>query len=546
MSNIGATTLEPGTWYHVAITSTGIGGDKLYYVNGELEDQTLFIPAQGGIEGQHLGTRDGWAEGIARIGVINNGARGHNSLIDDVRIYNRALDADEMSELFESCVPVICEPLALADQSPAPGDSFHDATTGLVFEVSTTNDGFVIDPAGIELFLNDVDVTGDLTIGGTDTTRTVSYDGLVADTPYQARLRITDGCDNLQTIYNFATFTECPSDDDSLIHHFKLDETSGQTALDCVSGAVGALLNFGDDDAHWTDGQIDGGLDFGADRSINNAVEFPIQGVMATETGGYTIAMWINPGEQINNMGEWQLLMTPGDQIGFTIMNSDNEITADRVLLHWDGSGPDIFVGSTTLEPGNWYHVAVTSLGTGGEKKLFVNGQPEEQRLYLPSLGGDPENPLGVRDGWPAGNARLGSFVGFAARQHDTVYDDVRIYSRALEDAEIEELYGDDPPPPQIVFHRGDGDDNGEVQLTDAIRILAFLFQGGPAPVCMDAADADNNNEVQLTDAIRILAFLFQGGPPPATPGPDTEPCGPDPEDPNDPLDCAEYNSCPE
>ena len=90
-------------------------------------------------------------------------------------------------------------------------------------------------------------------------------------------------------------------------------------------------------------------------------------------------------------------------------------------------------------------------------------------------------------------------------------------------------------------FRRGDADDNGVVQLTDAIRILAFLFQGGPPPTCDDAADGDDNGVVQLTDAIRILAFLFQGGPEPPAPG-STGDCGPDPTD--DELGCESYTNC--
>ncbi|MBI4603814.1 MAG: PKD domain-containing protein [Planctomycetes bacterium] len=92
------------------------------------------------------------------------------------------------------------------------------------------------------------------------------------------------------------------------------------------------------------------------------------------------------------------------------------------------------------------------------------------------------------------------------------------------------------------VFHRGDADSNGVLQLTDAIRILGFLFLGGIAPTCMDAGDADDNGTLQLTDAIRILGFLFLGGVPPSPPGPPPEACGEDP--PGGALGCVEYTGC--
>jgi hypothetical protein len=84
-------------------------------------------------------------------------------------------------------------------------------------------------------------------------------------------------------------------------------------------------------------------------------------------------------------------------------------------------------------------------------------------------------------------------------------------------------------PEETEVFRRGDADDSGIVNLTDAINILQGLFQGGAQPVCPDAADADDSGQVNLTDAINILQHLFQGGAAPPDPGPET--CGEDPTD---------------
>jgi hypothetical protein len=101
-------------------------------------------------------------------------------------------------------------------------------------------------------------------------------------------------------------------------------------------------------------------------------------------------------------------------------------------------------------------------------------------------------------------------------------------------------LQGSGPSTP--LFHRGDADDNGALQLTDALRVLGFLFLGQPAPTCLDAGDADDNGTLQLTDALRVLGFLFLGGPPPAPPGPPGEACGSDPTE--DELGCDSYTSC--
>jgi PKD repeat protein len=97
-------------------------------------------------------------------------------------------------------------------------------------------------------------------------------------------------------------------------------------------------------------------------------------------------------------------------------------------------------------------------------------------------------------------------------------------------------------PPAGPNFHRGDSDDNGQLQLTDAVRILGFLFLGGTPPPCLDAADTDDNGQLQLTDAVRILGYLFLGGAAPPPPGPPTGACGLDPGEAH--LGCQSYTQC--
>ncbi len=74
--------------------------------------------------------------------------------------------------------------------------------------------------------------------------------------------------------------------------------------------------------------------------------------------------------------------------------------------------------------------------------------------------------------------------------------------------------------PPREMFIRGDADADDSVELTDAIRILNFLFRSGPPPRCMDAADVDDRGRVDLTSAVSLLNFLFLGGSLPSVPFP--------------------------
>ena len=103
------------------------------------------------------------------------------------------------------------------------------------------------------------------------------------------------------------------------------------------------------------------------------------------------------------------------------------------------------------------------------------------------------------------------------------------------------------PPQPERLsglFHRGDVDADGSLNVTDAIVLLRSLFGGGRAPVCTEAADVDDNGRLNITDATRILRYLFQRGAPPTSPGPPGQACGPDPIGSPSDLGCEHYDAC--
>ena len=89
-------------------------------------------------------------------------------------------------------------------------------------------------------------------------------------------------------------------------------------------------------------------------------------------------------------------------------------------------------------------------------------------------------------------------------------------------------------------FRRGDSNASGDLNITDGVYVLNYLFLGGPEPPCQDAADSDDNGTLNITDGVRILNYLFLGGPAPPAPGPDS--CGEDPS--ADDLPTCVYTSC--
>ncbi len=88
------------------------------------------------------------------------------------------------------------------------------------------------------------------------------------------------------------------------------------------------------------------------------------------------------------------------------------------------------------------------------------------------------------------------------------------------------------PMDPQESFVRGDvkwdfpGSPNTDPGIEDAICILSYLFQNespcdDAVEDCEDAADANDDGAIDIADAIRLLSYLSETGPPPPFPFPE-------------------------
>lgn len=70
------------------------------------------------------------------------------------------------------------------------------------------------------------------------------------------------------------------------------------------------------------------------------------------------------------------------------------------------------------------------------------------------------------------------------------------------------------------LFIRGDINFTGNVDITDAIYLLGFLFLGYDDPQCLDPGDLLDDGRVNISSSIYLLNFLFIGGPAPRVPYP--------------------------
>jgi hypothetical protein len=69
-----------------------------------------------------------------------------------------------------------------------------------------------------------------------------------------------------------------------------------------------------------------------------------------------------------------------------------------------------------------------------------------------------------------------------------------------------------------LSFRYGDANGDGNINISDAVRLIAYIFSGGAAPVPLLAGDANCNGAINISDAVYLISYIFSGGPSPCDP----------------------------
>ncbi len=64
----------------------------------------------------------------------------------------------------------------------------------------------------------------------------------------------------------------------------------------------------------------------------------------------------------------------------------------------------------------------------------------------------------------------------------------------------------------------GDADGNGSFNISDAVRLINYIFGGAAAPNPICRGDADGNNSVNISDVVRLINYIFAGAAAPKCP----------------------------
>ena len=154
----------------------------------------------------------------------------------------------------------------------------------------------------------------------------------------------------------------------------------------------------------------------------------------------------------------------------------------------------------------NWYHFPQGArLDPGGFVVIFCDGNIAQGPLHAPfdlEVGGDH------------------LFLVDARQPAVPVIVDGVTYGEMLPDrswarADCDGPWSSNLPTPgaenESLVRNGDVDQNGFLEVTDAVGVLNYLFQKGSL-ICPRASDVNGSGRTDLSDPIYLLAALFQGG----------------------------------
>jgi hypothetical protein len=241
------------------------------------------------------------------------------------------------------------------------------------------------------------------------------------------RARIPNVSERLAGQYLYST---------GLIGHWTLDEGQGVTAADSSRhGAHGKLVNL-DPKQAWVAGKNGGAL---ACDGENGFVEIAASAELRNvQNDSFTLAAWFKPAETPPGTGAahnaaYAIVMKKGYHEGLRY-NRDGKF----VLCHWlagdTGAGA---ASADSYKAGEFHHVAGVVDRAKGEARLYVNGTLVGNGSFDPAAqprvyGDEP---------WRIGTASPGTRDQHAWPAKGVI-DDVRMYRRALTEAEIGILAG--------------------------------------------------------------------------------------------------------
>ncbi len=391
----GSSVLSAGAWHHLAAVYDGSA--MVLYVNG-VQDAS----------------RISGAVAIDTLGPLllgENYARGNSyfqGVLDDVRIYRRALSSTEVADLHAESSTVVdtVEP-TLANGGP--NGTLAAGTTQLDLVLTTGEDATCRYSQTPSVPFEEMTGSFGTAFG---TSHSDSLDGLGVGS-YNFYVRCEDLSGNHNNADYEISFHIAQEEDLSvgLLGHWSFDAGAGAVASDTSGyGHDGLLLN----GPQWVAGQEGQALAFDGSDDAMTVASAPALDSMAA----LTLSAWIQhaPGTG------WRSIIDKRDVAndGYDLYVS----SSSRLFMRINNQ---TLQGSAVIDDGAWHHVV--GIYDGNQLQLFVDGVLDGSKSAS-GLSINTWRGLRLGENWEQGNSY---FAG--------AMDDVRIYGRALSSADVTALY---------------------------------------------------------------------------------------------------------
>jgi beta-lactam-binding protein with PASTA domain len=374
----GAAVVTDNEWHHIAGVYDGT--QATLYIDGVADTA---VPVTGQIKASTYNLFIG----------ENAQARGRyfKGLLDDVRIYNCALNEADIAALVAGTSPVVPAPVQVPNIVGMTQADAQSAITSAGLVVGT------IDQAS---------------------SSTVPQGSVISQTPAAATSVARGSAVNLVV----STGPAVAPGDTSLLAWWKLDDTSGNIVHD--SAGLNDGMTYGSPLWQPTGGKIGGALKF---DGVNDYVQLSIGPVIKSLTNS-TFATWVNWSGQ---GGNWQRVFDFGSGTTSYMYLTPTGGTSLRFAISKAGSSGESQLDRPSNLATGWHHLAVVIDGATKGMQLYLDGnviRTGTTQTLPKDLGNTTQNWLGrSQSANPYFNGSL---------------DDFRIYNRVLNAQEIQQLAG--------------------------------------------------------------------------------------------------------
>ncbi|MBN2532507.1 MAG: hypothetical protein JXB88_06420 [Spirochaetales bacterium] len=241
----------------------------------------------------------------------------------------------------------------------------------------------------------------------------------------------------------------------------------------------------------------------GGPYSLNGTTDYvDLPDGLTNDLNDFSIACWVN----LSSLDTWSRIFDFGGDTNIFMMltpASGNTGYPYFCITLTGNDGEQGLNGNSALPTGSWQHIAVT--GSGDTGILYINTQETDRNtgmtIHPADMGNTVNNYIG-RSQWtndPYLNGEVNEFV---------------VYNRAISAQEVAALGSVSPgetpvpsPDPTPAGTLGDVNDDGSIDIVDALLIAQYYVGLDPANFVPGNADTNCDGNIDIVDALLVAQY---------------------------------------